>query len=68
MNEQGKPQILFNTSIWAADEVSGPAGYTVDELRPCLYDLAYFIRDSLKPDRLTGFDLESIRPIQYFTP
>ena len=35
-------------------------GYKIGALRQGLYELAQYIRNSLKPDRLAGFDLESV--------
>ena len=35
-------------------------GFTYAAIKKCLYELAKFIRDSLKPDRMNGFDLQSI--------
>ena len=35
-------------------------GITYKALKQCLYELANYIRESLTPDRLYGFNLETI--------
>jgi len=35
-------------------------GYTYSALKQCLHELANYIRESLAPDRLKGFDLQTI--------
>ena len=35
-------------------------GITYTSLKQCLYELANFVRESLVPDRMHGFDLQTI--------
>lgn len=35
-------------------------GYTIQMLRQALFELSMFIRNNLSPDRLAGFDLDSV--------
>ena len=51
------PLLRVNTEIWNNQKVMSSTGITYTALKPCLYDLANFIRESLSPDRLYGFDL-----------
>ena len=51
--------LLINSELWNA-EVAAVSGYAANDLSEALYALCHFIRNSLTPDRLHGFDLESI--------
>ena len=54
--------------MWNNAEIVKTTGYPMSTLKPCLYDLAFFARDSLNPNRLWCFDLESIRTIDDYVP
>ena len=43
------------------------SGYTIDDLKPCLIDLATFISDNLSPNRLQDFDIESIKSVENYS-
>ena len=60
-----RPLIAMQTSIWNNEEIAVITGYSVDMLKKCLYELSMFIKQNLSPDILVGFDLESIRQINY---
>ena len=53
----------LNTDIWNNEEVTRVSGYTIVELRECLYLLAQFISSSLSPNRLESFDIEGIKQL-----
>ena len=55
--------LQVNCEFWNA-EVAAASGYSVYDLSEALYALCQFIRNSLTPDRLHGFDLESIRAFE----
>lgn len=38
-------------------------GYSMDQLKTCLYELSLFMSENLHPDRLRGYNLESIKTI-----
>ena len=54
------PLLRVNTKIWNNQKVTERTGIKYTALKPCLYNLANFIRESLDPDRLHGFDLQTI--------
>ena len=55
-----KPLLRVNTQVWNNQQVLEVTGITYKALKQCLYELANYIRESLTPDRLYGFDLETI--------
>jgi len=52
--------LQVNTQVWNNQQVLEVTGITYKALKQCLYELANYIRESLTPDRLYGFDLETI--------
>ena len=55
-----KPLLQVNTQIWNTQRVVENTGVKYSALKNCLFELANFIRESLVPDRMQGFDLQSI--------
>ena len=53
----------LNTSIWNNEKVSNITGYSIENLKTCLYDLCLFMRENLHPDRLVNFNLAVIKNI-----
>jgi hypothetical protein len=51
---------ILNTDFWNNDRVVSITGYKISELKHLIKELAMFIRNSLRPDHLAGFDLEEI--------
>lgn len=47
----------FRTDIWDNPLVASQTGYRFDQLREATYDLSAFMRKSIVPDKLEGFDL-----------
>ena len=45
--------------MWNND-IAAVTGYTTKMLTRALFDLCIFIRNNLEPDRLAGFDVESV--------
>jgi hypothetical protein len=58
----GKKEL--NTDIWNNEEVSSVSGYSITDLRECLFDLGEFISTMLSPNRLENFDLEAIKQVE----
>ena len=56
-SKQSTPLLRFNTQVWNNQQVLKVTGYTYTAIKQCLYTLANYIRESLVPDRLQGFDL-----------
>ena len=50
----------MNLDIWNNERVHHLTGYSVDDIKHCLHDLFLFIFNSLSPNRLENFDIESI--------
>lgn len=46
----------------------GITGYSIEMLREPLYLLSLFIQQNLSPNRLEGFDIESIKTVKDFSP
>lgn len=55
---------ILNTNIWNNLIVSSQSGYTIEMLKPCLYDLSKFIEEYLEPNKLKYFDIEAIKGLQ----
>ena len=60
LDENKCSQLLLNLQCWKKFETAQASGYTIDMLRPCLYDLCSYTSEFLKPDRLAGFDIENL--------
>ena len=58
--------LQVNTQVWNNQKVLKVTGYKYTALKQCLYELANNVRDSLTPDRLYGFDLETILEVDDF--
>ena len=63
IRKRGDKRIL-NTSIWNNFKISSQSGYTIEMLKPCLYDLSKFIEEYLEPNKLKYFDVEAINTLQ----
>lgn len=50
----------LNTDIWNNEEVHNITNYSIDNLKPCLLDLAEFISNNLSPNRLECFNIKDI--------
>jgi hypothetical protein len=55
---------ILNTNIWNNITVSQQSGYTIEMLKPCLYELSRFIEEYLEPNKLKYFDIEAIHTVQ----
>jgi len=51
----------MNLSIWNNEEVTSITGYSITDLKQCLFDLSQFIAQNLSPNRLIGFDIQAIK-------
>jgi hypothetical protein len=58
--KQSNGKLEMNLDIWNNQYVHNITGYSIDNLKQCLLDLAMFISDNLQPDRLDSFDVQSI--------
>ena len=50
----------MNTDIWNNLDMSSVTGYSFEMLKKALFELSMFIRNNLSPDRLAGFDIDSV--------
>lgn len=57
---------LLNTDIWNNESVTTITGYSIDDIKDCLYDLSFFISTHLSPNRLAGFDIQAIKALEPF--
>lgn len=51
----------LNTDIWNDRTVHDMTGYSITDLKSCLYDLALFVNLNLESGQLDGFDIEAIK-------
>jgi hypothetical protein len=65
--KDGMNQLLLTTDLWNNPTVVAVAGYTVEMLAQPLSDMVIFIRKNLNPDRLEGFDIDSVKFIKNFS-
>ena len=56
----------LNLEFWNNQYVHYLTGYSIVDLRVCLYELAMFIRDNLQPDRLESFEVNSINTTKIY--
>lgn len=56
----GESMLLINTDIWNNSNIAAVTGYTIEMLKQALFELSMFIRNNLSPDRLAGFDIDSV--------
>ena len=56
----------LNLDIWNNEEVTVITGYTISDIKECLFDLAEFISNNLNPNRLTFFDIKAIKSVKPF--
>mmetsp|Transcript_2689 Transcript_2689/g.4531 ORF Transcript_2689/g.4531 Transcript_2689/m.4531 type:complete len:410 (+) Transcript_2689:474-1703(+) len=57
-------KINMNTKIWTNFKVISQAGFSIEMIREPLYHLAFFIQENLQPNRLEGFDIESVKTLK----
>ena len=47
----------LNLKIWNTEQVHNLTGYSLDDIRSCLYDLSKYLANNLYPNRLEGFNI-----------
>lgn len=57
----------LNTEIWNNQNVHSLTGYTIEDIKHCLYDISMFISTNLQPNRLKSFDVEAILKLQKYS-
>ena len=62
-----KNLILLNTDVWNNSTIAAVSGYTLEMLKQPLFESCMFIRNNLSPDRLAGFDIDSVLEVSDFT-
>jgi len=62
--KNGKKEL--NTDIWNNEDVTSISGYSINDLKDCLFDLSEFISTMLSPNRLESFDLDAIKKLEPF--
>jgi hypothetical protein len=50
----------LNLEIWNNQNIHNLTGYSMEDIRKCLFDLATFISNNLQPNRLISFDINAI--------
>ena len=50
----------LNLDIWNNQTIHNLTGYSIEDLKKCLFDLATFISNNLQPNRLITFDINAI--------
>ena len=56
----GTDKAKFDCSKWNNMKVFYSTGYSIEMLKPVLYEVAVFMSQFLKPNKLRDFELESI--------
>jgi hypothetical protein len=57
-------KIPLNTSIWKNYKVITSTGYSIEMIKEPMYLLGIFIQENLQPNRLEGFDVDSIKQLK----
>ena len=57
----------MNTDIWNNETVVNVTGFSIYDIKDCLYDLSEFISQNLSPNRLEYFDIESIKSLESYS-
>ena len=55
---------ILNTNVWNNFLVSSQTGFSMEMLKPCLFDLARFIEEYLEPNKLKYFDIDAIKQLK----
>jgi hypothetical protein len=58
--------LLYNLEIWNNAKIYNLTGYYIEMLKRPLYELSVFIVNNLSPNRLEGFDIESLNKVTNF--
>ena len=58
--KNAKDLLTFNIQMWNNIKMVSMTGLTIEVLKEPIHDLTTFMRENLVPDRLEGFDLDSI--------
>jgi hypothetical protein len=59
-------QMEMNTDIWNNLMVHQATGYSILDIKKCLIELSLFISNNLSPNRLEGFDIQSLEKVQIY--
>lgn len=54
----------MNTNVWNNFRVSSQTGFSIEMLKPCLFDLSRFIEEYLEPNKLKYFDIDAIKHLK----
>ena len=57
----------MNTDIWNNEKVARISGYTIVDIKSCLFDLSEFIASNLSPNRLENFDIEAVKGLENYS-
>lgn len=58
--------VALNLDIWNNQTVHCLSGYSILDIRDCLYELALFISTNLQPNRLENFDVDGIKKVSMY--
>ena len=56
----------LNTDIWNNIDIKTISGYSILDIKHCLYDIATFASKNLSPNRIENFNLDTILETQEF--
>jgi len=66
-NSSKKNLRLLNTDIWNNESITDISGYSIIDLKDCLFNLSDFIAGNLSPNRLKNFDIEAIKSVETYS-
>lgn len=59
-------KLKMNLDIWNNEEVTKVSGYSITDIKDCIYDLSNFISRCLSPNKLEDFDIAGVLKAQPF--
>lgn len=54
----------MDLSMWNNEEVTKVSGYSIIDIKDCIYDLSNFISRCLSPNKLEHFNIAAVRKAQ----
>ena len=56
----------LNTDIWNNNDIKKVSGYSILDIKHCIYDSATYASNNLSPNHLENFNLDSILETEEF--
>ena len=63
MKKNGNKYLLM-TELWNNESIFKTTGYSINDIKGCLTDVAEFIAQNLSPNRLANFDIKAIKSVE----